>query len=323
MKCDLIIDGNYILNKNTFTLHKNNILFGHLHKSLDNTVSSYRKWYPFTNTYLVSDSKEKSWRKGIYPEYKAKRKKDSDIDWQFVFTAYNEFKTKLPGVKIMESPNIEGDDWISYIVNKSNSEGRSTIIVSNDYDIKQLLSYSLDRLYINIMTNEMLNREKVFFPNNYLLYLNSISKLGNDDIFSLNDNNEFQKLLLQFTNKYEFHEVNSLESLVIKLISGDKSDCINSVWSKKGKDGIYRGIGESGAKSIYDEYVKEFGEPSLIDPDMFENIADLICEKKKLSKTMIDKIKLNIDRNSKLIDLRLENLPNEVIEKMTEKYESR
>ncbi len=28
MTCDLILDGNYLLNKNTFTLHKNNLLFG-------------------------------------------------------------------------------------------------------------------------------------------------------------------------------------------------------------------------------------------------------------------------------------------------------
>src|SRR5574343_825167 len=223
----------------------------------------------------------------------------------------------------MEAPNVEGDDWISYLVNKSNSEGKSTIIVSNDYDIKQLLNYNLDPLYINVMTNEMLNREKVFFPKNYQLFLNRLATLTNDDIFSLNDNADFQKLLTQFTHKYEFNEVNSIESLVIKLIAGDTSDCINSVWSKKGKDGKYRGIGESGAKSVYDDYLKEFGEPSLLDPDLTENIADLVCEKKKLYKKMIDKIKTNVERNIKLIDLRLENLPTEIIEKMDNKYGSK
>ena len=44
MICDLIIDGNYILSKNTFTLHKNNLLFGALHKSLENTVNNYPKY---------------------------------------------------------------------------------------------------------------------------------------------------------------------------------------------------------------------------------------------------------------------------------------
>ena len=114
MLLDLIIDGNYILSKLVFTLHKNNLLYGALHKSLENTVNNYRKWYPFTNIYLVSDSKEKSWRKQITTEYKATRKKDTDIDWQFVYTAYGEFKQSIQGCKILEAPHIEGDDWISY-----------------------------------------------------------------------------------------------------------------------------------------------------------------------------------------------------------------
>ena len=130
MICDLIIDGNYILSKNTFTLHKNNLLFGALHKSLENTINSYRKWYPFANVYLVSDSKEKSWRKQLTTTYKATRKKDSDIDWNFVYTAYGEFKDSMKGlVKVLEAPHVEGDDWISFLVTKANNEGRSTIIV--------------------------------------------------------------------------------------------------------------------------------------------------------------------------------------------------
>ena len=64
----------------------------------------------------------------------------------------------------------------------------------------------------------------------------------------------------------------------------------------------------------------EFGEINLEDPDLFENIADLICEKKKLSKTQIESIVENINSNVKLIDLRLQNLPDEIIEKMESKY---
>jgi hypothetical protein len=43
---------------------------------------------------------------------------------------------------------------------------------------------------------------------------------------------------------------------------------------------------EQQAQTIY-EYITEFGEIDLRDPDLYENIADLICEKKKLSKTQI------------------------------------
>ncbi len=320
MICDLIIDGNYILSKNTFTLHKNNLLFGALHKSLENTVNNYRKWYPFANVYLVSDSKEKSWRKQLITNYKATRKKDSDIDWTFVYNAYGEFKDSMKGlVKVLEAPHVEGDDWISFLVNKANREGRSTIIVSNDYDIKQIVNYGIEPLFINIMTNEMYNKEKLFLPKNYQIFLNKLSKLPNNDIFNLNDNNDFMILLDRFINKYEINEIDPVESLIIKIISGDTSDNISSVWSQS-KAGKKRGIGARGAKSIYDEYLQELGEINLQDPDLYENIADLICEKKKISKTQIESIVENIKGNMKLIDLRLHNLPNEIVEKMENRY---
>lgn len=320
MVCDLIIDGNYILSKNTFTLHKNNLLFGALHKSLENTVNNYRKWYPFANVYLVSDSKEKSWRKQLTTGYKATRKKDSDIDWQFVYNAYGEFKESMRGlVKILEAPHVEGDDWISFLVTKANKEGRSTIIVSNDYDIKQIVGYGLDPLYINIMTNEMYNKEKLFLPRNYQVFLNRVSRLPNDDIFNLNDNNDFLLLMNRFLNRYDINEIDPIESLIIKIISGDTSDNIGSVWSQV-KNGKKRGIGEKGAKGIYDNYLQEFGEINLQDPDLYENIADLICEKKKVSKTQIESIVENIKGNMKLIDLRIHNFPDEIVEKMESKY---
>ena len=154
---------------------------------------------------------------------------------------------------------------------------------------------------------------------NYQILLNKVSKLDNNDIFALNDNTDFLNLVSKFTTKYEINEVDSIESLVIKMISGDQSDNIKSVWSVT-KAGRNRGIGAKGAKSIYDEYLLEFGEINLTDPDLYENIADLICEKKKLSKSSIEDIVTNIRENVSLVDLRLSNLPQNIINKMEEVY---
>ena len=316
MLCDLIIDGNYILSRLTFTLHKNNILYGALTQSLENTINSYRKWFPFANVYLVSDSKEKSWRKQITSEYKATRKKDSGIDWTFVYSTYDDFKRNIGGgVKVLEAPTLEGDDWISYLCDNSNKEGRSTMIISNDYDIKQVVKFSLEPLWINFMSNEMYNKEKLFLPQNYQTFMNRLNSLPSNDIFDLNDNTEFLGLMKRFLVKYNLHEVDFVETLVIKLISGDKSDNIRSVWSTT-KNGRKRGIGEKGAKTLYDEYLIEFGEIDLDDPDLFENIADLICEKKKLSKTKIEEIVENIKSNSSFIDLRIDKIPTNIVNTM-------
>jgi 5'-3' exonuclease len=323
MVCDLLIDGNYLLNKLVFTLHKNNLLFGSLYKSLEITVNNYRKWYPFSNIYIVSDSKEKSWRKKIYANYKSNRKKDSEIDWKFVFECYDEFKKmiKTKGVKVLEAPNIEGDDWISFIIEKSNINERSTITVTNDYDIKQLINFKITPQIINLMANEMHSKQKVFLPKNYQFFIANLKNNNNDDIFDLNDNNDFIKLIHSFTDKCEILEVDSIESLVIKLISGDNSDNISSAWSIV-KNGKKRGIAERGAKSIFDEYLLQFGEPIMDDPDLSENIADLICEKKKLPKKIIYDIKLNIENNIRLIWLKTQNLPEEILIKMSDVYES-
>jgi 5'-3' exonuclease len=300
-----------------FTLHKNNLLFGGLNKSLETAVNNYKKWYTFSNIYLVSDSKEKSWRKKINSNYKTNRKKDTDIDWEFVYSTYDDFKQsqKSKGIKILEAPHIEGDDWISFLVEKSNLDSRSTIIVSNDHDIKQLISYSIGPEFINIMSNEMQSRQRIFVPKNYQIFLDSVNK-ESEDIFSLNDNKDFYKLIQSFLKRCEISEVSGIESLLIKLISGDTSDNINSCWSQV-KNGKKRGIAEKGAQSIFNDYLTNFGEPDIKDPDLSENIADLICEKKKLPKSNITQIKSNIEENMKLIHLDTNVIPKEILNKMS------
>ncbi len=319
MLLNCIIDGNYILSRLVFTLHKNNLLYGALSQSLENSILNYKKFYPFTNVYLVSDSKERSWRKELHQNYKSNRKKDSDIDWPFVYKAYDEFKQNIKGVKLLEYPRIEGDDWIAFLVQKSNEKNKSNFIVSNDHDIKQLIGFNLENEWINFMSNEMYNQEKIFLPKNYQIFLNKISNKNNDDIFNLNDNTEFLSLMNRFVNKYQLNEIDNMESLITKIISGDTSDNISSVYQSN-KSGKVRGIGVKGAFSIYESYLSEFGEPSLSDPDLFENIADLICEKKKVSKSNISSIVDRIHENMKLIDLRLGSFPDEIIQNMEKVY---
>lgn len=319
---NLIIDCNYILNKNVYSLHKNNLLFGGLYKSLELSVANYRKWFPFANVYLVSDSKGKSWRKElIHDNYKSQRKKNVDIDWNFVYNTYDEFKKNVIGAKVLEGPRIEGDDWIYYVTKRSNDDNKSVIIVSNDYDIKQLLKFSTNNGWLNIMSNEMNGKEKIFVPKNYQMVMNKInSSVNNDDIFNLNDDNDFINLMNKFLSKYEIVEVDSDESLFTKIVAGDDSDNIKSVYVGKTKTGKPRGLGDKSAKEIYDMYLSEFGEVDFDDPDIHENIADLILEFRKLSSDNMDKIKTNIENNFKLINLHM--IPYEIKDEMRKVYES-
>jgi len=304
MKINLIIDGNYILNKNVFTLHKYNVLFGELHESLEKSVNNFKSLHFFDNIFFVSDSGT-SWRKNLYSEYKAQRSKSSDIDWDFVYTAYKEFKSDLPpNITLLEETYIEGDDWISQIVLESNKEGYANVIISNDYDIKQLVRFSTSPLYINIMSNEMFNSEKVFLPKNYELFMQKLMEKSNEvDLFELSTDSETLAFFKRFIERRDPHLVDDKEVLITKIISGDKSDNIKSSYEKPTSTGKMRGIGEAGSKKIYDKYQEEFGDLDLNDEDLYDNIADLICEYKKASYQEINLIKKNLSDNMQLISL--------------------
>ena len=82
-------------------------------------------------------------------------------------------------------------------------------------------------------------------------------------------------------------------------------------------------LSENDPMAGLDEFINSpnLGEVNLDDPDLYENIADLICEKKKLSRTSLPGIKTNIEDNMKLILLDVNYLPKEVVKRMSDHYE--
>jgi hypothetical protein len=131
----------------------------------------------------------------------------------------------------------------------------------------------------------------------------------------MDDDSEFLNYMSDIQQKYQIIETDSTYSMLLKVISGDISDNIKSVWGKA--QGNKTELGEASAKWILEKYKDEFGEISLQDPDIFDNISDLICEKKKLNKSLIPKISENIKANMRMINLDTANLPSAVIQKMT------
>ena len=117
IKLNLVCDGNYLLYRAVFILHKLRTLYGDLETLLLNDYNNISNAFPYSLIYFISDSK-KSWRKNLYTEYKGKRKKDDEIDWEFVFDTFDKFKESKNWKKIVCKPHWS-TNYCSVLTNKN------------------------------------------------------------------------------------------------------------------------------------------------------------------------------------------------------------
>ena len=178
MKTSLIIDGNYLLNKDVFILVYLKTLYSDLGNLLRKDLSHLTKMHSYDNIYFVSDSKLR-WRQEYYKEYKQNRKSDVNIDWEFIYKEYNKFKEEIKQLSHVQSYEVdwaEGDDLITYIVNENNKKGISNIIMTADGDLHQLIKFDLSEEYINVMYNYKFSDERTFWPKNHNIFINEMYK---------------------------------------------------------------------------------------------------------------------------------------------------
>lgn len=123
-----------------------------------NTLRSYKMKYgkEFGNIVIACDNK-KYWRKQIFPQYKANRKKardDSGFDWHAIFEALNQIKQELAEhfpYPVIEADTAEADDVIATLAlwtqeNDFVQDGldmvpQPVLIISGDHDFTQLQRY--------------------------------------------------------------------------------------------------------------------------------------------------------------------------------------
>tara|TARA_R110000772_G_scaffold2410_4_gene8492 strand:- start:4779 stop:5738 length:960 start_codon:yes stop_codon:yes gene_type:complete len=316
---NLAIDGNYILNRNLFPLVKDNLLYGYLADSLENSVNQYAKWYPFKNIYFISDSRT-NWRKNVYPDYKGNRVKSDDIDWEFIFTTYTEFKENLPKrFKVLETDLVEGDDWFYYLCNHHNEMDESVLMVSNDGDLKQLIR--TEKECVNLMVNENHRHNNIFLPIEYKTWAtNRYDSLPLPGLFDdLSEEFEMLKFITKLQDTRDTKFVNPDAVIFEKLVAGDAGDNIKTVWGKPDKNGNIRGLGVKSAEKLFQTYLEYFGEPKF-DEECFDRITDIIIEFKKLDSSEFDKINENIIFNNNLVNF--DKIPESIINRIKNTHEN-
>ena len=112
-----------------------------------NTLRIYRNKFvsEYGELILCCDDR-KTWRKDIFPNYKASRKKTrkvSGIDWNNLYDCLNQLKDELSywfPYKLIQVEKAEADDIIAILVNLIHER---TLILSSDKDFVQLQTFNI------------------------------------------------------------------------------------------------------------------------------------------------------------------------------------
>ena len=117
-----------------------------LRHTILNSIRMFRN--KFTKDYgemvICCDDKD-NWRKEVFPEYKANRRKNREndlTDWKTLFELLHEMReelTKYFPYKVMHVDSAEADDIIGVLVD--HCEENPTLILSSDKDFIQLQKY--------------------------------------------------------------------------------------------------------------------------------------------------------------------------------------
>jgi len=319
----LIYDGNYILMKSVFTLHKLNRLYGDLWTLLDNNIEKYTALNSWEKIIIVSDSRKKSWRVKESEIYKSHRVRQEDIDWEFVFKTYADWKESIADKYIiLEKDHIEGDDWITSTILLANKKNKSCTVISSDQDLYQLINYKLkgNKSWMNIQINDILGREKVIVPEGWELWLKEFSDNNNNDVFQLSNSLKHIDFFNYVIRNWNYEEINCYQKLFEKIVQGDKSDNISSIYQKITTTGKIQNIGKAGATKIWNFYKDNYDIHYIIDNQFIEDIIVSLEKTNNLefNETTKNKIRNNIKLNIKLIQLHYNNYPDWVLEEIIE-----
>lgn len=314
IKFNLIIDANFLVQKSVHILHKNKILTSELYNVIERDYLTLTKLYPFDRIYFISDS-FKNWRKDYYEAYKGTRKRDNNIDWNFVYSEYDKLKEYLKSKNNClqyQIEYLEADDIIAYVMKSLNNKGQSNFLMSNDSDLLQLINYDIDNRYINIMYNFKMTDDRVFMPEYYELFLKHVKSTYIDDIFEDNNETEFLSFIDDFIRKRKITLVNSELELFMKIM-GHNKDNIKSIYMKGD-----RGIGKNGILKIYETYKQTYPGPIDFNSNNFRRrLIDHIKFYKRLRDDSLDNMmNERFTRNSMIVKLDESSTPKHLWEIM-------
>lgn len=287
----------------------------YVEKVIKDFYSLHEKLEGFNLNKIIITQDSTSWRKSFNEEYKAKRVANNLVNWDNFWGVVNpEVKSRLSRyVNYHKEPRLESDDLMLYWVEKFKSMGQSSIIISSDGDLDQLL-YKTDESWC-IKLN--LAGKKIHTTLDFNDWVNDIlenknqTTSKNEGFNMLFDNKPLminrpeRDTLINLKEFYNYYPVDVDKFMLEKIIKGDNSDNIKSVYVVNG-----RGIGDKGAQK-YTPLFPDFKVNDLYSKEFKEKLADVIFLDKKM-KLPKNTILENIEKNINLMLLSPEILDNNV-----------
>jgi len=269
-------------------------------KSIILNISYILKGVP-GNVYPIfcfDSATERSWRYKIKEaadifSYKGNRKRDYPFDKNEVIKAMDIFKESINfkyGL-MLHRAGMEGDDMI-YVVNRiAQSMGMSSIIVSSDKDMMQLVK-SRKHPYTCVLNS---NQDKTIY---YTAEGNN--ETNTDDYMDLFDDS---KGIEQYVTDIEV-QIDPNKHLFIKILTGDNSDSIPSVVRNTNDVIKKKGLGQVKASKVWEYFKCSDVQEKLLNPDFVKNVAkQILSQAGSLDHNMIEIVINNINTNIKMMML--------------------
>lgn len=240
-KLTLLIDGNWLLISRLSVMNNRYLddfeLCQDLKLMLIKSINVVLRTFPLIdNIMFFADGG--SWRnkielpkclhhetEGANVEYKGTRVRSDDINWDLVFSAYEDFISILQqtGINAFREKDLEGDDWIYFWSKKLNKEGTNCIIWSKDNDLKQLIHTDNNKCFTiwwnkdaGVFTDEHDEQDFDFLFN-----------------YAFNQNEQLYNHIVEKSIKVT--KINPKTIVIDKIIKGDQSDNILPIILRKSK----------------------------------------------------------------------------------------
>ena len=312
-KLTLIIDGNWLLMSRMATIlgkyHSEKEMMKDLKLLMIKSINIVLRTFPsIDNVIFVADGG--SWRNNIEVplfiknegiEYKGNRIKDKSIDWNTIFSGFEDFINKMntAGIYTCRESEIEGDDWCWYLSRKLNSENTNVIIWSKDRDLLQLVKSDKNGCFTCWWNKE----NGVFFeeyPDEYTDFLLNPYYIENLTFYK-----EIQSKSIKFT------KIDPNTIIIDKIIRGDQSDNIIPIILRNSKGTSTKKFRVSTKDINY--HINIFS-----DTDINNYISNLISSKNYIGRInkSYENIVEHFKYNRKLVCLNKSNYPDYILKKM-------